>query len=50
MIPKQTLKLIRADGAYKGEFIIAAGWCGYIIEIAQKPPTEQGFVPQTGRW
>lgn len=44
------LKLIRADSAYKGEFVTAAGWCGYTIEITQKPPTEKGFVPQTGRW
>jgi len=44
------LKLIRADGAYKGEFVVAAGWCGYTIEITQKPPSEQGFIPQTGRW
>ena len=44
------LKLIRADNAYKGNFIISAGWCGYTVEITQKPPTEKGFVPQTGRW
>lgn len=44
------LKLIRADNAYKGDFVIAAGWCGYTIEISQKPPTEKGFVPQIGRW
>lgn len=44
------LKLIRADSAYKGDFMVSAGWCGYSVEIAQRPPTEQGFVPQTGRW
>lgn len=44
------LKLIRADNAYKGEFITSAGWCGYTVEISQKPPSEKGFVPQTGRW
>lgn len=46
----KNLKLIRADGGYKGGFVEAAGWCGYEVEITQKPPTEQGFVPQTGRW
>jgi putative transposase len=44
------LKLIRADNAYKGDFIVWAGWCGYSVEITQKPPTNKGFVPQTGRW
>jgi putative transposase len=46
----QELKLIRADSAYKGEFVTAAGWCGYTVEISQKPPSGQGFVPQRGRW
>lgn len=44
------LKLIRADKAYRGDFEQAAHWCGYNVEIAQKPPTDKGFVPQTGRW
>lgn len=44
------LKLIRADNAYKGDFIVSSAWCGYNIEITQKPPTDKGFVPQTGRW
>jgi transposase len=37
-------------GGYKGGFVEAAGWCGYEVEITQKPPTEKGFVPQAGRW
>jgi transposase len=44
------LELIRADSGYKGEFVTAAQYCGYKVEISQKPPTEQGFVPQKGRW
>lgn len=44
------LQLIRADNAFKGGFIEAASWCHYSVEITQKPPTEQGFVPQKGRW
>lgn len=44
------LTLIRADGAYKGTFTQAALWCGFTVEVTQKPPTEKGFVPQIGRW
>jgi transposase len=44
------LKLIRADKAYRNDFTAAAQWCGYTVEVAQKPPTEKGFVPQSGRW
>lgn len=47
--PKLTLLL--ADKAYRGTFKESAIWCGYEVEISQKPPTEQAvFVPQTGRW
>lgn len=44
------LKFIRADQGYKKNFVEAANWCHYEVEISQKPPTEKGFVPQTGRW
>jgi putative transposase len=44
------LELIRADQAYKKTFSEAASWCDLKVEITQKPPTEKGFVPQTGRW
>jgi putative transposase len=44
------LSLIRADNAYKGTFTEAASWYHYTVEVTQKPPSEQGFVPQTGRW
>ncbi|MFM2266963.1 MAG: hypothetical protein RL757_404 [Bacteroidota bacterium] len=47
--PKLTLLL--ADKAYRGTFNESAFWCGYEVDISQKPPTEQrGFVPQKGRW
>jgi putative transposase len=44
------LELIRADQAYKKTFTEAAVWCDFKVEVTQKPPTEKGFVPQTGRW
>lgn len=52
LIDKSTkqLKLIRADKAYRSDFTEAAQWCGYTVEVSQKPPTEKGFVPQKGRW
>lgn len=46
----QRLDLIVADKAYRGEFEQAAGWCGYRVEISQRPESAQGFVPQKGRW
>jgi putative transposase len=46
----EQLTLIRADKAYRSDFTEAAQWCGYTTEVSQKPPTEKGFVPQTGRW
>ena len=44
------LELIRADKAYRGQFVTAAGYCKYQVEISQKPPSDKGFIPQTGRW
>ncbi|HEY9301318.1 MAG TPA: IS5 family transposase [Phormidium sp.] len=44
------LELIRADGAYKGEFTKYASYYHYQVEISQKPESVQGFVPQKGRW
>jgi putative transposase len=44
------LQLIRGDKSYRGEFVESALWCSYEVEISQKPPTDKGFVPQTGRW
>jgi transposase len=34
----------------KGDFIVSARCCGYKVEIAQKTPTDKGFVPKTRRW
>ncbi len=42
--------MIRADSAYRGEFTEAASIYGWIVEIAQKPESGKGFVPQKGRW
>ena len=44
------LELIRADKAYNGYFKECANWCQYTVDTSQKPPSEKGFVPQTGRW
>lgn len=44
------LKLIRADNAYRGEFEECAGYYNWVVEISQKPESQQGFIPQKGRW
>jgi putative transposase len=45
------LSLICADMAYRGEFSSAVeDIYKWKIEIAQKPESQQGFVPQKGRW
>jgi putative transposase len=44
------LQLIRADHAYQGDFQQATAYYGWTLEITQKPPSQQGFVPQKGRW
>jgi transposase len=44
------LELIRADGAYKGDFTTYAGYYHWQVEITQKPESVKGFVPQKGRW
>ena len=44
------LELIRADNAYKGQFVIAAGYYKWQVDITQKPPSDKGFIPQSGRW
>jgi len=44
------LQLIRADKTYNGYFTEYAQICKYTVETSQKPPSEKGFVPQTGRW
>ena len=44
------LKLIRADHSYQGYFQDCAGLYQWRVEITQKPESQQGFVPQKGRW
>lgn len=43
--------IVRADGAYRGEFSKVVGQLyKWKMEITQKPEPQQGFVPQKGRW
>lgn len=44
------LSLIRADHSYEGDFQAAAAYYKWTVEIAQRPESKQGFVPQKGRW
>lgn len=44
------VKKITADAAYRNSFEKAAYWCDLEVEISQKPPSQEGFVPQQGRW
>ncbi len=46
----ETVKFITADAGYKNTFEKEAKACGISVEISQKPPSEQGFVPQKHRW
>ena len=44
------LQLIRGDQAYANQFRQAASYYGWEVDTAQRPPSERGFIPQTGRW
>jgi putative transposase len=44
------LELIRADQAYGGYFKECTQLYKWSVEITQKPESQQGFVPQKGRW
>ena len=44
------LKVIAADQGYKVSFIDYAQQKGWRVEIAQKPESAKGFVPQKDRW
>lgn len=46
----ERLKLIRADHSYQGYFEKCAHLYDWQVEITQKPESQQGFVPQKGRW
>jgi transposase len=47
---EDVLELIRADQAYAKAFKESASWFHYEVEVAQKPESAKGFVPQKGRW
>lgn len=49
-LASKRLQLIRADHAYKGDFVEAAGFYKWVVEITQKPESAKGFIPQKGRW
>jgi putative transposase len=44
------LKLIAADQGYKVSFIAHVEAAGWQVEIAQKPESSRGFVPEKNRW
>lgn len=44
------IELLRTDNSYRGDFEISAAYYNWKVEVTQKPPTEKGFVPQSGRW
>lgn len=46
----QKLELICADQAYRGNFSECTEYYNWRVHIAQKPESQQGFVPQSGRW
>lgn len=45
-----SLKLIRGDQHYAKVFKEAASWYKMEVEVTKKPHSDQGFVPQKGRW
>lgn len=47
----QRIELVCADLAYRGEFSeVVENIYKWKMDISQKPPSNQGFVPQKGRW
>jgi hypothetical protein len=45
------LALVRADGGYKTSFVDhVTQTYQWVVDIAQKPESMKGFVPQAGRW
>ena len=46
----ERLELFCLDKAYEGEFMEALSIYGWKGEVAQKPESSSGFVPQKGRW
>ena len=46
----ERIELFCLDKAYKGQFLDALDLYGWKGEIAQKPESQKGFIPQNGRW
>lgn len=44
------LELICGDKAYRGYFSTCAEYYKWKVEVTQKPESQKGFVPQSGRW
>lgn len=44
------LELICGDKAYRGYFSTCAEYYKWQVEVTQKPESQKGFVPQSGRW
>jgi putative transposase len=45
------LALVRADAGYKNSFVDRVTQAyDWLVDIAQKPESAKGFVPQAGRW
>lgn len=44
------LQTICGDKAYRGYFSQCAEYYQWRVEITQKPESQKGFVPQSGRW
>ncbi len=44
------LEVIAADHGYKVSFIEHVEQCGWKVEIAQKPESGRGFVPEKNHW
>ena len=49
-IASDRLELICGDKAYRGYFSTCAEYYKWKVEISQKPESQKGFVPQSGRW
>jgi len=49
-LKSKRLALICVDAAYRGDFQVYAHYYGWKVDISQKPPSQQGFIPQKGRW
>lgn len=46
----EKINKITSDAAYRKTFENAAKACEITVEVAQKPESQQGFIPQKDRW